>query len=134
MNERERYLILFFLLIISLGLLFLALSRYSFYQEYIKVTGPAKSFETATGDIKKPPEAVTDRNGVTESGYTLIVDINKADVDTLIKLPGVGRETALKIIEYRNKKGNFTDVNDLLKVKGIGPKKLEKLKNYVKIN
>ncbi len=46
-------------------------------------------------------------------------------------LPGIGKKTADAIIEYRTKNGNFTAVDDIAKVKGIGAKKLEKIKQYL---
>jgi competence protein ComEA len=48
-----------------------------------------------------------------------------------MSLPGIGRVTALNIIEYRTRKGSFTDVHELIEVQGIGPKKLDAILNYV---
>jgi comEA protein len=59
------------------------------------------------------------------------VDVNNADVDTLMSLPGIGSKTAEAIDSYRKENGRFQSVDDLLKVKGIGPKKLEKIKPLV---
>jgi competence protein ComEA len=54
-----------------------------------------------------------------------IVDINKADADTLIQLKGIGKAKAKAIIEYRKLNGSFTSVEELLEVKGIGEQVLE---------
>jgi competence ComEA-like helix-hairpin-helix protein len=59
------------------------------------------------------------------------IDINRAGVNELMSLPGIGRVTALNIIEYRTRKGGFTDVRELIEVQGIGPKKLEALLDCV---
>jgi competence ComEA-like helix-hairpin-helix protein len=59
------------------------------------------------------------------------IDINRAGLDELMSLPGIGRVTALNIIEYRTRKGSFTDVHELIEVQGIGPKKLDAILNYV---
>ncbi len=58
------------------------------------------------------------------------ININTATAEQLVLLPGVGKKTADAIIEYRTKNGNFKAVDDIAKVKGIGPKKLEKIKSY----
>lgn len=55
------------------------------------------------------------------------VDINTADAQALDKaLKGVGPKTAAAIVAYRGKHGPFKSVDDLVKVKGIGPALLEK--------
>lgn len=59
------------------------------------------------------------------------ININKAGVNQLKTLPGIGEKTALSIIEWRNKNGNFKSVYQLLEVKGIGNAKLEKIKQYI---
>ncbi|UCD15886.1 MAG: ComEA family DNA-binding protein [Candidatus Omnitrophota bacterium] len=59
------------------------------------------------------------------------VNINKATVDELIRLPGIGRKTAALIIEYRSEFGAFLGLDDLKKVKGIADKKAQALKEYI---
>ena len=48
-------------------------------------------------------------------------------------LPGVGETIAKRIIEYRTENGEFAAVEDLLKVNGIGEKKLDQMKPYIKV-
>jgi competence protein ComEA len=59
------------------------------------------------------------------------VNINKAKLEELTLLPGIGTKTAEKIISLRNERGGFKKINDLLDVKGIGEKKLEKIKKLI---
>ena len=59
------------------------------------------------------------------------VDINTASVKELSTLKGIGEKKAKAIVEYR-KKHCFKNVNELTKVKGIGPKFLEKNKKNLK--
>lgn len=61
------------------------------------------------------------------------IDINRATVEELEKLPGVGPKIAQNIIKYREENGPFKSLEELLKIKGIGPKKLKLLKKYLKI-
>lgn len=54
------------------------------------------------------------------------VDINSADAGTLAReLQGIGAARAQAIVEYRERNGRFNSVDELLKVKGIGPQVIE---------
>ena len=68
-----------------------------------------------------------------ESLLAAKIDINSADEKMLTNLPGVGPTTASKIHEYRKVNGPFKSVDELLKVKGIGPKVLDKIRPFVTI-
>ena len=59
------------------------------------------------------------------------ININNATQAELESLPGIGPAKAQAIIEYRQQNGPFLSLNDLGKVKGIGPKNLETLKNSI---
>ena len=64
----------------------------------------------------------------------LIVDINTATKKELLKLPNIGPVYAQRILEYRNNVGKFKNVEELIKIKGIGKKRLKKLRPYLKIS
>jgi len=59
------------------------------------------------------------------------IDINKATLDELCTLKGIGPGKAQKIIDLRTELGRFSNVDQLLEVKGIGEKTLSKLREYV---
>jgi len=59
------------------------------------------------------------------------INLNAATLDQLETLPGIGRKTAERIIEYRTKSGGFKRIEDLMNVKGIGEKSFLKLKPLV---
>lgn len=62
------------------------------------------------------------------------VNINTATVKELTSLPGIGQAKAEAIVKYREENGAFKNVEDLTKVKGIGPKMLDKIKNEVTVD
>ena len=62
---------------------------------------------------------------------TAPVDLNTATPDQLDTLPGVGPQTAAKIIAFRQEHGPFHSVEELDAVPGIGPARIEQLKGLV---
>lgn len=64
---------------------------------------------------------------------TKIVSINSALVSDLILVPGIGEKTAQLIIEYRNLNGRFNALDELKNIKGIGDKKFDKMRPYIKL-
>jgi competence protein ComEA len=61
------------------------------------------------------------------------VNINKATVDQLTELKGIGESYAKKIVEYRDKNGPFKKIEDITAVQGIGDKLFEKIKDQITI-
>ena len=61
------------------------------------------------------------------------ININTADRKELMLISGIGEKYAERIIELREQLGGFTSIEQLKKVKGIGDKRFEKIKNYVTI-
>src|SRR3989304_2399229 len=61
------------------------------------------------------------------------LDLNTATVEQLQKLPGIGPTTAKAIIRFREKSGPFRRIEDLLAIRGITKKKLEKIRPLVTV-
>ena len=61
------------------------------------------------------------------------LNLNRATVNELDGLPGVGPVLAKRIVEYRNSNGNFSSIDELQKVSGIGPAKYGELQNFVTV-
>ncbi len=62
------------------------------------------------------------------------ININTADQATLQLLPGIGKTYARRIIDYRAQNKGFSSIEELLKVKGIGEKRLAKIRPLISIN
>ena len=75
-----------------------------------------------------PPAAAT------EMVASAPLNINQASAKELIKLPGIGKVTAERIIEFREANGPFVALEDLLKVNGVGKKTLAKIKNQISLD
>lgn len=61
------------------------------------------------------------------------VSINKATIEELITIPGIGESKAKTIIQYREENGPFKSIEEIMNIKGIGESTFEKLKNYITI-
>jgi competence protein ComEA len=74
---------------------------------------------TAISATKKPPAQP--------------ININTADSTQLQLVPGIGPSTAEKILQMRKSYGAFKSVNDLVAIRGIGPKRLKKMRKYLTV-
>ena len=61
------------------------------------------------------------------------ININTASAQELTTLPGIGPKKADAIVAYRVANGVFGSVDDIVKVKGIGPKTLDKLRPLITV-
>lgn len=61
------------------------------------------------------------------------VNINTASLEELQKLPRIGPQVAQRIIDYRKEHGNFKRVEDIMKVRGIGEKTFNQLKDLITV-
>lgn len=146
-TSTEANVILFLLLVFTLGL---GIKYYDNILIESKIYDYSKSDSLFKSRVKKGNSEITEKK--VDNNYklldfsndkidskvnnsvnseTLRIDLNKADLSLLVKLPGVGVKTAEKILRYRSKNGSFKRVEELIKVKGIGNKKLEKIKKLV---
>ena len=71
-------------------------------------------------------------SGIILSGA--LVNINTATLEQLDTLPGIGPSTAQKIIDYRQANGSFTSIEEIERVSGIGPAKLDQLRGLISVD
>ena len=116
LNKSEKILFSIFLLLSSLIII---------YNVFYIPTLPNANI------IKK--EIVIQDNESEDNKILGAININSAKIDDLKKIPGVGEATAKKIIEYREQNGGFLSKEEIMNVSGIGKKKFENMKDYIKI-
>jgi len=72
-------------------------------------------------------------SSATKKPPTQPININTANSAQLQLVPGIGPSTAEKILQMRKSYGAFKSVNDLMAIRGIGPKRLEKMRKYLTV-
>lgn len=109
LERKEKFIILFLLAALLIGIAFRAQKNPA---RIIDVKSGSFDAEGAAGGLEK-------------------VNINEADEALLAALDGIGPALARRIIAYRDEKGRFASIDDLKKVKGIGEKLFQKIKDEV---
>lgn len=79
------------------------------------------------------PNEETEVQQTTNNVKTGKININKATVEELTKLNGVGEVTAQSIVDYRDAVGKFNSIEDIKNVEGIGDKTFEKFKDQIDV-
>jgi competence protein ComEA len=106
-------------------------------EQDIRSRGCAAGTTTATEanvpDGRHQPDGSQNDSRRSSDADPQVVDLNTADEGKMQSIKGVGPVMAKRIIDYRTSVGRFNSVDDLLNVKGIGPKMLEKIRSQVKI-
>ena len=79
------------------------------------------------------------RNDIEISGqlpreYYYSININSASWVEWAQLEGIGPVLAKRIVQDREERGRFESIDDLLRIRGLGPKHLEKMRSYLKVD
>lgn len=95
----------------------------------MKIVIPKKEIKKV--NTTKSASIVTTSISTTETNEKNKININRATKEELKNLAGIGDSTAEKIIDYREKNGNFNQIEDIKNVSGIGNSKYEKIKENI---
>lgn len=87
-----------------------------------------------TQGVTQSSEGVVDDMPIASDKSDGKININEASEAELDKLPGVGPATAAKIIEYRQKNGEYKKAEDIMNVYGIGKSKFDKMKHMITVD
>jgi len=90
-------------------------------------------FVCCTALVVALPVLAADAGQAASSEVVSLMNVNDATPGDLTTLPGIGEVTAERIVAYRTEHGPFKSVDDLIQVKGIGQKVLEKIRPLVTI-
>lgn len=92
-----------------------------------------KATPSVPSSAKPKPNPLSDPKNAAPKPGAVQIDLNAATQAQLEQLPGVGPALAKRIIDDRSAKGRYTRVEDLDRVRGIGPKLLEKIRPHVTV-
>lgn len=104
------------------------LARYVVDGERIYILSFAET-EALSAELKVTGEA----GAAEERKQSGLININSATEKQLMELPGIGEAKAGSIIEYRSKVGQFTAIEELMNVSGIGEAMFEKIKDKITV-
>ena len=112
-------------------------SLFSYYSNLNPESDPDDSLSVSNLEIKRKVLELTDTFSYTKKDISALheksININTANLEELIRLPGIGEKTAEKIIELREERGKFDRLEEIMDVKGIGEVKFNKIKKFLYI-
>jgi comEA protein len=112
-------------------------SLFSYYSNLNPESDPDDSLLVSNLEIKRKVLELTDSFSYTKKDISTLqeksININTANLEEFVKLPGIGEKTAEKIIELRKERGKFDKLEEIMDVKGIGEVKFNKIKKFLYI-
>ncbi len=100
----------------------------------IELSDLNKKLKSGTRIILTDKIKIESLNASARINFFLPIDINRATIEDFMLIPGVGEKTAQSIVWFREKNEGITNLQDLIKIRGIGEKKLNRILPYVSID
>ncbi len=94
---------------------------------------PLLPLPPATPEVPSTPTSQRHVRAFSRPSAPLTLDVNRATEGDLERLPGIGPVLARRIVEYRESRGGFQDIEQLRRVKGIGKKTFERIRAFVAV-
>lgn len=113
LEKREIFVVSFLLILLIIGLFL------GFYQDKAPSVNVKVNSFIPDIDVQRQPKKI---------------NINEADAKSLMTLNGIGESLANRMLEYRSQNGYFRSIEELKKIKGIGEKLFDRIKDKVCIS
>ena len=129
-TPQETKAIIFLIVILLIG------SGVTLYKKYHPDFAPElllKENRHIEKKVFEPPKSSVPPENLDSNTSNKKIDLNTATLEELESLPGIGKELGKRILAYRESNGNFSSIEELKKINGIGQKTFEKLKNLVTV-
>ena len=94
-------------------------------------SGYAGGSSKAYDSVERPSATARPASPSTSTAPGGLVSLSRGSAKELESVPGIGPATSARILEYRGSHGGFRSVDELLAIKGIGPKKLEQMRRFL---
>ncbi|HZC68207.1 MAG TPA: helix-hairpin-helix domain-containing protein [Nitrospirales bacterium] len=117
------------MLAVTVGVLYWAAERGNDTESAQAIALLSQAGSTIPVSVKPVPSKT---GSVPRHPVSFPLDLNSALMEDFLELPGIGEELAQRLVEYRKSHGGFRSVEDLRKVRGIGEKRMERLRTLVR--
>jgi competence protein ComEA len=147
MTWLQGLLVKLLMLAVTVGVLYWAVEPEIISEPEHGVTAPSLTADAQDGDepgaapqvqadapavpVKVVAVSRSARSASSRRAVTFPLDLNHARIEELMALPGIGPKLAQRVVEYRQSQGGFRNVDELRKVRGIGQKRMERLRPLV---
>ena len=139
LTQKERFVFQFLIISVAVGLGVGTIRKTYFKPDFSEqIENEIAEFKSLSIDIDESKLNYTQENlsksdDIKPKISVKSLDVNTASKNDLMTLPKIGPVTAGRIIQCRDDFGSFKSIEDLLKIKGIGPKTLDQLKPFIQI-
>ncbi|MEW6680110.1 MAG: helix-hairpin-helix domain-containing protein [bacterium] len=138
LSRAQQMLVAIFLLSAILASSILILRRIKEERQFARIEVVEGQIPNFKSEIRNPKSETNPKSKIPDpkqlQNPKSKININRANLNELIGLPGIGENIGREIIKYRKENGTFTSLKEIMKVKGIEKKKFEKCKDMIRVD